>query len=238
MAEVYLATDGNAQAAPVTSGRARLQRLAKHWHFVMRSRRRWIGNPELEQEIHDRAVRHLEAIGIKADTIERMAASGIVQVSVEESPQSTPTTSSDTGWEGRLIPWEYLLSAATQKYRKRPLVVVRHLRGLTWQRPVGSPVEALFVQSAPGTLSDVYDFNIERRVLEKHLGDEIAWKQLEDPTLELIKQGVQPSPHIVHVSGLDNYQGARELDPDQTKITPASIKDGMYLRDDKWNPTP
>jgi hypothetical protein len=238
MAQVYLDTDGDPNGVPILIGRARMQRLAKHWHFVMRSRRRWIDNPELAKDIQDRAVRHLDAIGVKADALEKIAAQGAVQISITESASSPTQTTSDPGWEARLIPWEYLLCAATKKYRNHPLIVVRHLRDFISKRPVETPVKAVFVQCAPGALRDAYDFSIERRVLQKHLEENVEWQQIEDPTLQSITTGVQHSPHIVHVSGLDNYQGARILDPEQTTMTPESIKDGMYLRDDKWNAVP
>jgi hypothetical protein len=82
MAQVYLEIEGNGNSIPVPVGRARLQRLAKHWHYVMRSRRRWIGDPDLASIVENRAARHLEAIGVKPEDLEAIADAGVVQVRI------------------------------------------------------------------------------------------------------------------------------------------------------------
>ena len=239
MEQAYLEIEGEGISIPVPIGRTRLQRLAKHWHYVMRSRRRWVGDPNLANIIENRAVRHLEAIGVKGEHLEAIAAAGVVQVHIPESGlQGVASTSSDTGWEARLIPWEYLLCAATHKYRNRPLVVVRYLAG---SQPSPQPPQqgnALFVQSAPSPLRGIYTFEIEMRALRNHLAPDYNLIHLEDPTLSSLTQSTSQSPTIIHLSAFDNYQGARIIDPQQKEIVPERIRDGIYLRTDKWNAIP
>jgi hypothetical protein len=240
MAQAYLEIEGSGNSIPVPIGRARMQRLAKHWHYVMRSRRRWVGDPDLACIVENRAARHLEAIGVKADDLQAIADAGVVQVRVEDSaPLTLLPTPSDTGWEARLIPWEYLLCAATRKYRNRPLVVVRYLAGLT-PNPPPPPQQgnALFIQSAPGPLRGTYTFDIEMRALKNHLEPDYQLIPLEDPTLSSIALATAESPTIIHLSAFDNYQGARVIDPKQKQVEPEKIRDGMYLRDEKWSAIP
>jgi len=42
------------------------------------------------------------------------------------------------------------------------------------------------------------------------------------------------SPEVVHLSGIDNFQGMHFLDPEQ-RIPVSTIRDGMYLRDERFN---
>jgi hypothetical protein len=232
--------DIEGQSIPVTIGRARLQRLAKHWHYVMRSRRRWIHDAELASIIQERAKRHMIAIGIGQDKLESIASAGLVQVRVElGSTQTTPTSSTDIGWEARLAPWEYMLSAATRKYRNKPLLVVRHLAGLAPHPKPPARGKVLFVQSAPGSLRELYTFESEKRALINHLHPDYELIEVVDPTeTSLRKAASDENAAIIHVSGVDNYQGATFIDPQQEEISPEAISDGMYLRDDRWNETP
>jgi hypothetical protein len=245
VAIVYLDTVGNPNGIPITVGRRRLQRLAKHWHFVMRSRGRWISDTDLRQIIEARATSHLAAIGVSADSLQQIGASGVVQVRTEYSANqevSPQTSPSEGGWESRLIPWEYLLTAATTKYRNGPLVVVRQLKvdSVPKRQPLGGDSQALFIESAPGRLRGLYEFEIEQQVLKSHLGKSATWQPpLANPSLATIAASVTAGqPHIVHVSGIDTFQGTRLLDPEQKTTVVTSISDGMYLRDDKWDAAP
>jgi hypothetical protein len=230
MAEIFLhSADGRVQA-PVTVGRARMQRLAKHWHYVLRSRRRWIMDPNLRQTIEERAISHLGAIGIGEDQLAALSSGGLIEVRTDQS-------SGPGRWETRLLPWEYLLSVATRRFRSDdPFVVVRSF-------PSGADLstrrggKGLFVSSAPGALKGLYGFAIEKAVLDKHLGQTIQLESIDNPTLEEMRsKAVDLAPEIIHVSGVDNFEGTHFFDPDQ-KTTPVStIRDGMFLRDVQWKP--
>jgi len=235
---IYLKTDPASSGLPITVGRTRLQRLAKHWHYVMRSRRRWITDPELRDALQARATSHLGAIGVGPKELQKIAQYEVVQVEID--PPSSLMQAETDGWESRLIPWEYLLSAATRKYREGRLHVVRYLRcgRAMMQDPPAVPtqMQGLFVESAPGRLRGKYNFSIEREVLERHLEGRLKWTPLPNPSITGIQSATATSPDVIHVTGLDTFQGARFLDRDQ-KIPANSIKDGMYLRNDSWDET-
>jgi hypothetical protein len=219
-------SDGTLQAT-VSTSRARMQRLAKHWHYVLRSRRRWIKDPKLRQIIEERAIDHLKAIGIGDAQLSGLGSSGLVEVSINYSPTDQ--------WEDRLLPWEYLLSVATRRFRNDdPFLVAR---SLTFATPatISSNNKGLLVRSAPGQLHDEYNFETECEVIAKHLPTGINLKVLENPTLELLRAEVAAdSPEVMHITGIDNFQGMHFLDPEQNTAV-SSIHDGMYLRDSHWN---
>src|ERR1700674_5379152 len=199
---VFLETFGSI-SIPITKGRVQLQHLAKHWHYVMRSRRRWIYKEQLRTTIEDRAKAHLKAIGVDAAQLQEIADKGVVQVSVPSPSLDALALSKDDGWESRLIPWEYLLNAATRKYRTKPLAVVRRLRvdPASSQPPAGN-LSGLFVDSAPGPFREAFSFEIEKRVLKNHLSTTVNWGFLTNPSLEEIQQRVlETNPHVIHVTG-------------------------------------
>jgi hypothetical protein len=176
---------------------------------------------------------------VSKEVLEKLAANNVVQVSIHAS--TSTSTGEDGGWESRLMPWEYLLTAATSKYRSGPLAVVRYLKMQTDPEPTSmAERRATFIDSAPGRLRDTYDFGIERRVLHAHLGDSVQWDELSNPTLAIIEARMRDSySNVVHVSGLDSFLGTRELaDPDgpaDGEIDVSTIRDGMFLRDDNWD---
>jgi hypothetical protein len=198
----------------------------------MRSRRRWIDNPKLSDTIEQRAANHLQAIGIGPDQLQNLAGGGLIEVSIDYSSSTSQT--SDQGWEARLLPWEYLLAVATKRFRNDdPFVVVRSIP--IPLQSLSNNKNGLFIQSAPGRLRGQYNFDIECAVLDKHIGDQISLRAVDNPTRDLIAHGAASEvPSVVHLSGIDSFQGTRLLDPEQRKSV-SDIRDGVYLRDESWN---
>jgi len=234
---VLLRSADGQTAIPISARPGLLQRLAKHWHYVLRTRRRWIDDPALRETIEQRARDHLQAVGVGPDALAYMVRSGLIEVSVAYQPGGPQGV--DTGWEGRLLPWEHLLSAAARRYRGgRPFLVVRHLRVPAAPPPLSASDGGLFIHSAPGGLRGRYNFETEGTVLSEHLGDALrTLDALENPTVEGIRRAAgKLCPRIVHLSGWDSFQGMRILDPEQ-KTPVATIRDGAFLRDDAWKET-
>jgi hypothetical protein len=60
------------------------------------------------------------------------------------------------------VPWEYLLSAGSRAVgRYHPILISRLLRNGA-QASGAAPGNILFIESAPGRLEDVYEFDLER----------------------------------------------------------------------------
>src|SRR5262249_5770148 len=112
--------------------------------------------------------------------------------------------------EVRRMPWESLLTMAARKFQAHErLLVYRRMDGLAGRPDPVWPdsLTALFVESAPGTLWSVYDFAREFKAIETYLGG-VAVTRLTNPSLEELRAHVRKTgPAIVHLSGIDGYQG-------------------------------
>jgi hypothetical protein len=96
------------------------------------------------------------------------------------------------------------------------LVVVRRLKAAddAPQLAAGNRT-TLFIQSAPGRFSNEYSFDVERKVLESNLKGCMSWQSLPNPSLQEITEAIHVAagPSIIHVSGLDSFQGMSTIDP-------------------------
>jgi hypothetical protein len=236
MTTVSFRTDKDKQPLTITIDPAEMQRLAKQWHYRLRSRQRWIADQKLWPTIEELAVKDLAAIGLNEPQLEAIAVGSIVEVSINQDPlraDSSTDPASEPEWEARLMPWEYLLTAGTSKYRDEPLVVIRHLKTADSPKARARGKEkrrAAFLQSEPGELRGKYSFQIEKEAIRSYLGDAVDWKDFPaNPRLDQIREHVREhAPSIVHVSGIDNFQGTVLL-KEHTPVT--EIHDGMFLKD-------
>lgn len=207
---------------PITSSPL-LQRRAMEFAYSVRNRAHWSEVESAREQLKRRSTSMLEEFGLTADHLRQIADAGVVEVKI-------PYPSEATGWEVRILPWEYLLSAATKPYRSgRPLHVVRHLeRTLPAPPPPRVPASLLFVENAPGPLGEGYSFEFERKLVEANL--EFAPDQLINPTLDETRDRVIASrPDVIHLAGFDTHQGVELLDW-HSKRPPDGWRDGMFFR--------
>lgn len=199
--------DWPAAGSPAVS---RLQQLAMKWTHVVRNRVRWTGTASLAAQQDANARDLLKLLGLDEAARARLAAAGAVQVSIDYQDE-------ERGWEARILPWEFILSAGTRDLRKGPLVITRVLRR---PRPTKRPAyrKVLFVESAPGSLAEGWDFSDERKLVQ-HYAKASAFARLASPTLaELRAAMTKLRPDIVHLAGFDSHQGLELLeDPDADK---------------------
>lgn len=222
---LYLARTG--ECIPITHSGPRVQFEAVNWSYLIRNRSRWAyDNANQAHELVGRAIRlvkllletSLDASGkpqrnSDKDILKRLAMAGMIEVSV-------PFTTESEGWEYRILPWEYLLSAATQDRRAgQPLFVVRHLRRAT-PTTLTSARRFVHIEAAPPSLRQIFDFDSERALTR--ITAEFAKAtfnenkdRLEDPTPEEITNSLRQAPPMaIHVSGFDSWQAAAELKDD------------------------
>lgn len=161
----------------------------------------------------------------------------------------------------RRMPWESFLVMAAQKYQNHEkLLVYRRIPGIEGrsydckaEKPAG-----LFVESAPGALWGVYEFDCEFNAVDSYLKN-VSVERKQNLTLQELAAYIRSaSPAIIHVSGIDGYQGFSilkdqdsdegEPDPDPppksvdpagsaapvraAKLPPKVPKDGVYFRDE------
>src|SRR5262245_40323416 len=155
--EVSLRTaDGQAFRFPSVP---RLRQVTLRWAYFVANRRRWTSGGLNAEEQGQRSAAQLEEFGVTPDWLRRFADAGLVEVGI-------PYATEAQGWEARIFPWEYMLSAATKAARgEKPLTVVRHLDRQGASPPAPRvPQRLSVVQTAPGALADIYLFDAERRL--------------------------------------------------------------------------
>lgn len=164
---------------PLDAGTQRvMQQAAMRWSYIARYRERWRGAESAVKERTEDIAAELASFGLDAKALSKIAQARVVEVGI-------PYVGEATGWEARVLPWEYLLTAATRAQRTGPLVVVRHLQretspprrgagpakklGAGQEKPTtGSPL--LIVETVPGKLREEFRFTAERRLVARALG--------------------------------------------------------------------
>lgn len=187
---------------------ARLDTEAMRWTYVLRARERWLRSTDASQSREEQATRTLQGFGLSETDLQALADAPRIVVRM-------PFARESEGWQGRIFPWEYLLSKATRRYRRatgRRFVVLRELVSATpapWARR-GSRL-LLYVQSAPGGLRQARDFTAEARRLQTAMGG-LPMITLEDPSWQQLHDAVQQyRPDLIHLSGFDNLSGLKAL---------------------------
>jgi hypothetical protein len=204
-----------------------LERAAMEWSYVVRNRRRWAAQESTRREQAARSRRALESLGIP---VAELASARQIQVIV-------PDTHEREGSE-RILPWEYLLSAATKSVRTHKMTVLRCLQrapgtALPPLAPAANPT--LFVESAPGELKDLLTFDTERRLVESNLKGS-PFMSLVNPTrAELAERIRTVQPRVVHLTGVDVHQAGRLVTlpgrgEGEESSSPLPHEDGLLLR--------
>jgi hypothetical protein len=207
------------------------QQMAIAMGYVLRNRRRWADRETTrnEQSRETRAMLEKE-LSLSESALRDVARAGSVEVEV-------PYLEESVAWEGRVMPWEYVLSGATRLLRhNQPLVVCRRLlKDGTPARPIAPPVRHLFVETAPSALREGYSFDYERKLVQESLGPTVHTRVLRDPTRGQLELAVREfAPDVIHVTGFDNHQGLTLLGEEQDP----SRRDGILLRTEDNSPDP
>lgn len=197
-----------------------IRREALRWTYLLRSRKRWVGDQRARERNEHEAQTALKAIGIDENELRALAQSDTLAVRI-------PWTGDErVHWESRIFPWEYVLAAATRQQRlqnstdgrPRRLSVLRELQRQPLAAPqakppaAGKPPRLLFVECVPSELARQWSVEPERKRLAQVLPEGTEWHVLKHPTLEELERAVADrQPHFVHFAGLDSHQGLREL---------------------------
>lgn len=199
--EIYLQT-GKGEPVVLKSSRE-LQRIAVQWSYVLRNRRRWNTDEADVVEQALRAKEELKKLGITEAQLQRIAELQVIEVSI-------PYSSEAEGWEARIFPWEYMISAATRSFRNgKFLTVIRHLdrkQKITakHQREMS---KALIVESAPGEVRNQFTFDSERNLVKAGLALETT-ESIDEPRTVLHDRIAAYAPDVIHLAGIDNNQAA------------------------------
>jgi hypothetical protein len=225
-----------------------IRRMALQWGYILRVRRRWADDLDMRENFGAKAVTDLVELGIKLDTIRKFASASHIEVELYDHGSNSADADSalDAASE---IPWEYLLSAATQKLgRFESLLITRCLSNHYAITPT-RPESVLFVESAPGRIAEIYDFIDE----EARLGAAVNLKENSgltfsktEPFSKLKGTLRTKAWQAVHVTGIDTHQAAWLIDDFYSAVARRTdvidksdrLHDGMILRGDSDSELP
>jgi hypothetical protein len=231
---------------------APIERIAAEWTYILRSRTRWVDDGAIRHAFRDRALADLERLGVGRAFVEGMTACKHIEVELVDWDRGDETANRVHEAAAEL-PWEYLLSAATRAVgRFQSILITRLVDNHKPARVPPQPASVLFIESAPGRLEDLYDFELEQKRIRSAAGADPAspdtpaartWKVAATQSVSQLKKTVREGRwDAIHVTGLDTHQAGWEIDdfydPDRTpaawkKIFDASgnVRDGMVLRE-------
>jgi hypothetical protein len=218
-----------------------LAQEAMRWSYALRSRRRWSDSEAEIAEQGRQAAKFLDRFGVGDDTLRTIAKAGEVEVDIPWMGEEA------TGWEFRILPWEYLIAGATRVFRSdKKVTVTRHLcmKGDP-APPLPKSPSVLFVASEPGPLQGIFDYDTERDLVQSQMGvGSSNWHTLYNPTAEQLRAKVEEvRPAVVHLAGFDTHfarfnlfqrrdtQGIAELDNElgEGHLSPGELSDGYVL---------
>ena len=211
---VTIASDSNGMAqVPLGPG---LQELAMRWRYTLSRRLRWkrSSRAAMQKEAHKALKKLLDS----DDQLDFLSEANVIEIQV-------PFRSERIGWEGRVAPWEFLISSSVTQVRKKtelsekePPTLVRWLQTNRLALPPMDQPRVLYVECAPGQLSHHYEFTTERASLQQIFGNGV--KTCINPTISELRQVIRRTrPSIIHIAGIDNNQ-AKELLQDENNLPP------------------
>lgn len=189
----------------------RMRAVAMELNELLRNRLTWTAGTT-DIHLSRKMCERLKSLGVIESQLESIARAQLCEVRI-------PFDNEERGWEARVMPWEFLLNEGTRLLRgSRSTMVVRHLaRGGKPPRPLHTIRSVSVVTSAPGAVDDYYSFDRERRLPGRYLGESIV-QHIDNPVWDSearisdLKERLQEQkPQIVHVGGVDNWQGVELL---------------------------
>jgi hypothetical protein len=219
-----------------------IMRMAMRWGYTLRVRTRWAGDPDMRDYFASKAVEDLAELGLGRDTVQRFAL--VSHIEIELFNQQPAGAKADPVFEAAAeIPWEYLLSAATQSVgRFQSLLVTRCFSNSSTIRPT-RPRNLLFVESAPGRIKQEYGFDDEEKRIVAAVNVEgengVEFSRTE-PFSKLKGKLRSRAWEAIHVTGVDTHQIAWLIEDFYTAVARKAdvidktdrLHDGMILRGD------
>ena len=231
-----------------------IERMAMQWGYILRVRTRWAGNADIRDNFGIKAINDLMELGVKRKKLQEFASVEQIEVefnySVSNIEDAIRTLDAASG-----IPWEYLLSAATENIgRVKSLLVTRCIKNNS-KTTQAKPTNVLVVESAPGRIGQIYSFEDE----EKRLTAAVNLKEVKnfkkddglafaktDPRSILEHKIRAKAWDAIHVTGVDTHQAAWLIEDfynadvkKEAVIDEADcLRDGMVLRGDDESELP
>lgn len=203
------------------------------WTYILQSRRGWASRKATRDMQAKNAKLDLLQLGLTEDQLQRIARAGRIEVGIFDAAPNPLDNERSQLLYARRVPWEYLLSAATRAIgRGQSLSITRHT-GAVVQATARAPRSVLYLESAPGYLSNEFDFSSERRVVTSALGfkpSQVITSVSE--TLPIVRSRIgQDKPDIIHIAGVDVHQATELRDKTDERNSSAldDSRDGLAM---------
>lgn len=178
-----------------------LDPIVAEWNELLQGHEIWNKLSRSREERKKAGIETLKRLGFNLDEValRKLAHAGLVEIEVDsENPL------------GGLLPWEYLLTAATEQFRARAqsLLVLRYMKGASNTRLL-KPSKLLVFKSNPEYLANLYSdqsLKYEETNVSKNLGFQIEMEAHNLSLNELEKVVNGYGPDIIHVAGIDSWQ--------------------------------
>jgi hypothetical protein len=231
-----------------------IERMALHWGYILRVRTRWAGDADIRDNFGTKATKDLEELGVERRTIRQLASVEQIEVEFNYSA-ATSKNAVRTLDAASEIPWEYLLSSATQNAgRVNSLLVSRCLKNKSIIAQA-RPRNVLVVESAPGRIGQIYNFEDEEKRLTaavnlkevKNLKKDDGLAFAKTDSCSILKCKIRAKAwDAIHVTGVDTHQAAWLIenfytaDVKKEAVIDESdcLRDGMVLRGDDESELP
>jgi hypothetical protein len=183
--------------------------LIAKWADTLRSPQSWNRAAANKSDLRDDVSADLKRLGLKDADLRSIAQAGLVEVKITCSPARLAPVAH--------LPWEFMLTTATEKLRSQPLLVLRHLDCNSSGSADLVPERLMIVKSSPGFLAEIYSqFSLE--IEETNIAGNLAMSAspgLWNPNLVELRSAIEKnSPNIIHMAGIDITQ-ARELSEEE-----------------------
>ena len=238
---------------------------AREWDSRMRNRNRWIGDESLYAEVAGLGRKRLGEWGVDEKALIGTARAEMVEVLESKLVRdpgvakgivgalfsgilhfATKVYSRMLAGQLRRMPWESLLVMAVKKYQNHERILVyRRIPQKESRRYEfdAAKLTVLFVESAPGALWNLYDWDLEYRAIATSVKGMPVHRERNRTLAEFTACVKELSPAVIHVSAIDGHQGFSVLQSQSPNGAEAPgesnanlPRDGVYFRDDSGKP--
>jgi hypothetical protein len=229
---------------PATSAQI-IGRMAKEWGYILRVRTRWAGDGDMREHFGDKATDDFNDLGIGSNDIQEFASVRHIEVQLYDNVLNTMTANGNASLLDLAseIPWEYLLSSATQQAGRFDSLLVTRCIANKSNIVRTRPKNFLIVESAPGRIEQEYEFEDEEARLKAAVNLEekqgLTFSRTE-PFTKLQNEIRNTRWDAVHVTGVDTHQAAWLIEDFYSNVARKNdvidksdrLHDGMILRGD------
>ena len=179
--------------------------IVEEWNELLEDHEVWNRFEKSKAQRKKKSAEHLKQLGLNLDetAMRKVANAGLVEIEVE-------STGDPLAWH---LPWEYWLTAATERLRSRAqsLLVLRFLKK-TETRETQEPSKLLVFKSNPEYLANLYSDG-SLKYEETNVSGNIDFKierEAHNLTVEELQKLVSDyGPDVIHVAGVDSWQATR-----------------------------